>query len=281
MSRSWTSCPYSCCRSPCLPWLSWSSMKEWCVAHHDSVPCCRASMVTNTRLLDQISFFSNPLKTFFFSLILFFYVQFGGEEKNPERRMWRLWPDWRRRGPIEETYLIIISFDDASVSFVRGWDRLLPSYLHPSGYHENYGKQSVDHGRGYQCPHGCSLLKKSIHHLSFEYISTNICQASRKEGFHCRLEFTVHVFSSYAMLHAARKVFSNVKSTIAEEWSPLANESSHPISPANVTKIDLSVAWTSSMEFRSGIKHVCTIQQRMRRASSVHSMLYSCFPTLS
>ena len=50
-------------------------------------------------------------------------------------------------------------------------------------------------------------------------------------------------FSSYAMLHAARKVFSNVKSTIAEEWSPLANETTHPISPANVTKIDLSASF--------------------------------------
>jgi hypothetical protein len=39
---------------------------------------------------------------------------------------------------------------------------------------------------------------------------------------------------SYAMLHAARKVFSNVKSTMAEEWSPLANETLNPIKPDDV-----------------------------------------------
>lgn len=36
------------------------------------------------------------------------------------------------------------------------------------------------------------------------------------------------------MLHAARKIFSNVKSTIAEEWSPVANESVHPVLPDDV-----------------------------------------------
>lgn len=40
------------------------------------------------------------------------------------------------------------------------------------------------------------------------------------------------------MLHAARKVFSNVKSTIAEEWSPAANETLNPIEPSNVKSID-------------------------------------------
>ncbi|CAF1225994.1 unnamed protein product [Rotaria sordida] len=41
-------------------------------------------------------------------------------------------------------------------------------------------------------------------------------------------------FVSYAMLHAARKVFSNVKSTMAEEWSPVANETIRPIKPDNI-----------------------------------------------
>lgn len=36
------------------------------------------------------------------------------------------------------------------------------------------------------------------------------------------------------MLHAARKIFSNVKSTMAEEWSPVRNESLNPIKPDNV-----------------------------------------------
>mgnify|MGYP006897282942 CR=1 FL=1 len=38
------------------------------------------------------------------------------------------------------------------------------------------------------------------------------------------------------MLHAARKVFSNVKSTMAEEWSTVANESINPIKPDHVKK---------------------------------------------
>ncbi|CAF1318854.1 unnamed protein product [Adineta steineri] len=38
-------------------------------------------------------------------------------------------------------------------------------------------------------------------------------------------------FISYAMLHAARKVFSNVKSTMAEEWSTVANETLNPVKP--------------------------------------------------
>ncbi|CAF1399815.1 unnamed protein product [Rotaria magnacalcarata] len=41
-------------------------------------------------------------------------------------------------------------------------------------------------------------------------------------------------FVSYAMLHAARKVFSNVKSTIAEEWSAVANETLNPIKPDEI-----------------------------------------------
>lgn len=36
------------------------------------------------------------------------------------------------------------------------------------------------------------------------------------------------------MLHAARKVFSNVKSTMAEEWSAVANETLNPIKPDSV-----------------------------------------------
>ena len=36
------------------------------------------------------------------------------------------------------------------------------------------------------------------------------------------------------MLHAARKVFSNVKSTMAEEWSALVNETNNPIKPDDV-----------------------------------------------
>jgi len=40
--------------------------------------------------------------------------------------------------------------------------------------------------------------------------------------------------SSYGMLHAARKVFSNVKSTMADEWSPLENETTTGIQPSNV-----------------------------------------------
>ncbi len=40
------------------------------------------------------------------------------------------------------------------------------------------------------------------------------------------------------MLHAARKVFSNVKSTMAEEWSPLDNETLNPIKPDEVKKIN-------------------------------------------
>lgn len=40
--------------------------------------------------------------------------------------------------------------------------------------------------------------------------------------------------SSYGMLHAARKVFSNVKSTMADEWSPLENETVTGIQPSNV-----------------------------------------------
>ncbi|CAF3355270.1 unnamed protein product [Rotaria sp. Silwood1] len=41
-------------------------------------------------------------------------------------------------------------------------------------------------------------------------------------------------FISYAMLHAARKVFSNVKSTMAEEWSPVANQTINPIKPDDI-----------------------------------------------
>lgn len=41
------------------------------------------------------------------------------------------------------------------------------------------------------------------------------------------------------MLHAARKVFSNVKSTMAEEWSPLQNETSKDIQPEDVKSIDI------------------------------------------
>jgi hypothetical protein len=36
------------------------------------------------------------------------------------------------------------------------------------------------------------------------------------------------------MLHATRKVFSNVKSTMAEEWSALPNETLNPIKPDDV-----------------------------------------------
>lgn len=39
------------------------------------------------------------------------------------------------------------------------------------------------------------------------------------------------------MLHAARKVFSNVKSTMAEEWSAVENETSNPIKPDQVQKL--------------------------------------------
>jgi hypothetical protein len=41
------------------------------------------------------------------------------------------------------------------------------------------------------------------------------------------------------MLHAARKVFSNVKSTMAEEWSLVANATLNPIAPDNVKKTNL------------------------------------------
>jgi len=41
----------------------------------------------------------------------------------------------------------------------------------------------------------------------------------------------VLTFVSYSMLHAARKIFSNVKSTIAEEWSLPANYSINPTKP--------------------------------------------------
>ncbi len=42
------------------------------------------------------------------------------------------------------------------------------------------------------------------------------------------------------MLHAARKVFSNVKTTLAKEWSPLANETLNPIKPDDVYRIDFN-----------------------------------------
>lgn len=85
-----------------------------------------------------------------------------------------------------------------------------------------------------------SKNRYTIYHLS-TFLLTFVRQAEKKDFLVCWNSRRVY-FSSYAMLHAARKVFSNVKSTIAEEWSPLANETSHPISPANVTKIDLSVS---------------------------------------
>lgn len=44
----------------------------------------------------------------------------------------------------------------------------------------------------------------------------------------------VLTFVSYGMLHAARKVFSNVKSTIADEWSPLENETFRETQPSNL-----------------------------------------------
>jgi OPA family glycerol-3-phosphate transporter-like MFS transporter 3 len=53
----------------------------------------------------------------------------------------------------------------------------------------------------------------------------------RKRYTHYHLSTFLLTFFSYAMLHAARKVFSNVKSTMAEEWSPLANETLNPIKP--------------------------------------------------
>ncbi len=40
------------------------------------------------------------------------------------------------------------------------------------------------------------------------------------------------------MLHAARKVFSNVKSAMAEEWSPVLNESLNPMKPDDVKQIN-------------------------------------------
>ena len=43
------------------------------------------------------------------------------------------------------------------------------------------------------------------------------------------------------MLHAARKVFSNVKSTIAEEWSSVANETLNPILPDDVNLTEQSI----------------------------------------
>ncbi len=43
------------------------------------------------------------------------------------------------------------------------------------------------------------------------------------------------------MLHAARKVFSNVKSTMAEEWSPYENETLNPIKPDDVKRINFSL----------------------------------------
>lgn len=41
-------------------------------------------------------------------------------------------------------------------------------------------------------------------------------------------------FISYGMLHAARKVFSNLKSTMADEWSPLENETITETQPSNL-----------------------------------------------
>jgi len=43
------------------------------------------------------------------------------------------------------------------------------------------------------------------------------------------------------MLHAARKVFSNVKSTMAEEWSTVANETLNPIKPDDVRGINRTI----------------------------------------
>ncbi|CAF1024376.1 unnamed protein product, partial [Didymodactylos carnosus] len=48
---------------------------------------------------------------------------------------------------------------------------------------------------------------------------------------------------AYAVLHAARKIFSNVKASIAEEWSPNANYTQHPLKPDNL--------WNQSRLFHS------------------------------
>ncbi len=42
------------------------------------------------------------------------------------------------------------------------------------------------------------------------------------------------------MFHAARKIFSNVKSTMAEEWSAVVNETIDPIKPDDVKRINFS-----------------------------------------
>ncbi|UJR25073.1 hypothetical protein I4U23_006433 [Adineta vaga] len=56
-------------------------------------------------------------------------------------------------------------------------------------------------------------------------------------------------FISYAMLHAARKVFSNVKSTMAEEWSALPNQTLNPIKPDD--KISFSLDLESTRLYNS------------------------------
>jgi hypothetical protein len=71
-------------------------------------------------------------------------------------------------------------------------------------------------------------------------------------------------------LHAARKVFSNVKTTLAKEWSPLANETLNPIKPDDVYRIDfnrLNELEKKQILFRYGINIVFLIHLMMRKFS--------------
>lgn len=64
---------------------------------------------------------------------------------------------------------------------------------------------------------------------------THVIQPSKKVRYtYYHITTFLLTFLSYGMLHAARKVFSNVKSTMADEWSPLENETTTGIQPSNV-----------------------------------------------
>jgi len=83
------------------------------------------------------------------------------------------------------------------------------------------------------------------------------------------------------MLHAARKVFSNVKSTMAEEWSPNENETLNPIKPDDVKRINFSLLIkikNKKILFRHGIKHVFLVHRVTLQFSWEYLMLFSCFP---
>ena len=75
--------------------------------------------------------------------------------------------------------------------------------------------------------------------LPSDNIYLDVRQVTKKFLQKLLTDFSPFEFS-YAMLHAARKIFSNVKSTIAEEWSTTANESTHPLKPDDVSEIRIA-----------------------------------------